>query len=55
MTNFRNDTEETIIEMLGREDYYMLLKKKKSPDDIREIRWQTMRTKWAILHQNGLL
>ena len=48
-------TDEQIINMLKREDYYMILKLKRNPEDRQQIRWNVMRTKWSILNQNDKL
>lgn len=48
-------TDEQIIDMLKREDYYMILKLKRNPEDRTQIRWNVMRTKWSILNQNSKL
>lgn len=51
----RKNTPEEIIAMLNREDYYKILKIKHDPKDALNIKWNTLRTKWSILNQNGCL
>lgn len=48
-------TEENIVDMLKREDYYMILKIRRNPEDRQQIRWNVMRTRWSILNQNNKL
>jgi len=47
----RIPTDENIIDMMKREDYYLILKLKANPEDRQKIRWNVMRTKWSILNQ----
>ena len=49
------ESEQEIINMMNREDYYLVVKNNKSPEDRVQNRWQVMRTKWQILNRNGLL
>ncbi len=51
----RKQTDQEVYDMLAREDYYMLMKFKRSPEDKREIRWNVLRSKWSILNQRGRL
>ena len=59
MTNSRNQrlkrtripTDDEILAMLKREDYYKILKIRAHPEDALGIRWQVMRTKWSVLNQ----
>lgn len=49
-------TDKELVEALGREDYYKILKfKKNKPEDKLKIRWQSLRAKWAILHYHNKL
>jgi len=47
----RIPTDENIIDMMKREDYYLILKLRAHPEDSQKIRWNVMRTKWSILNQ----
>jgi len=51
----RIPTDDEIVDMLKREDYYLILKLRRSKTDHTAIRWNTMRTKWSVLHQFGKL
>ncbi len=47
----RIPTDVEIIDMMKREDYYLILKLRAHPEDSQMIRWNVMRTKWSILNQ----
>jgi len=47
----RIPTDNEILDMLKREDYYLILKIRAHTEDRRGIRWNVMRTKWSILNQ----
>lgn len=47
----RIPTDEEILDMMKREDYYLILKLRANPEDTQKIRWNVMRTKWSILNQ----
>jgi len=47
----RIPSDDELLDMLKREDYYIILKILAHPEDKRGIRWNTMRTKWSILSQ----
>jgi len=59
MTNSKNKRlkrtriplDSEIIDMMKREDYYLILKLRANPEDAQKIRWNVMRTKWSILSQ----
>ena len=51
----RKNTPEQIVAMLNREDYYKILKIRYKPKDALNIKWNTLRSKWSILNQNGCL
>lgn len=51
LKRIRIPTDQEIIDMLHREDYYKLLKIRAHPEDRRAIIWNVMRTKWSILNQ----
>jgi len=48
-------SDKEIVDMMKREDYYLILKLRRSKEDHTAIRWNTMRTKWSILSQFGKL
>ena len=47
----RIPTDQEIIDMMKREDYYQILKIHAHPEDRQMIKWNVMRTKWSILNQ----
>jgi len=51
----KEHTDDQLIDMLKREDYYLIVKINKHPEDRLQIRWQALRTKFSILLQNGKL
>ena len=50
-----NYTDQEILDMLRREDYYLVLKIRNNPDEHMKLKWNTMRTKWSILFNNKKL
>lgn len=48
-------TDKEIVDMIKREDYYLILKLRRSKEDKTAIRWNVFRTKWSILNQFGKL
>ena len=54
MTAFKYNDQE-IIDMIKREDYYTVLKNRRTPEDSRENRWLALKTKFTILNRNGKL
>lgn len=48
-------TDKEIIDMIHREDYYMILKLRRNPEERQGIKWNVLRTKWSILNQSGKL
>lgn len=44
-----------VLIMLKREDYYKILKINKNPKDYLSIRWNVMRSKFAVLNSSGYL
>ena len=51
----RIPTDEEIIAMLNREDYYLILKIRHTPKNRLGLKWNTMRTKFTILNRYGKL
>jgi len=51
----RTATDQELIDMIKREDYYLILKLHRNPTQRQAIRWNVMRTKWSILNQYGKL
>lgn len=49
------NTDQQIIDAIGREYYYMILKNRKHPEESMTHKWQMLRTKWSILNRNDLL
>ncbi len=55
MISYKKRSFQEVLDMLGREDYYKILKIRKNPNDYLSIRWNVMRSKYAILNTTGLL
>lgn len=55
MISYKKRSFQEVLDMLGREDYYKILKIRKNPKDYLSIRWNVMRSKFAILNTTGLL
>ena len=55
MISYKERTFREVLDMMNREDYYKILKIRKNPKDYITIRWNVMRSKFAILNTSGLL
>ena len=55
MISYKVRSFQQVLDMLSREDYYKILKIRKNPRDYLSIRWNVMRSKFAILNTSGLL
>lgn len=55
MINYKDRSYQEVLDMMNREDYYKILKIRKNPKDYISIRWNVMRSKFAILNTSGLL
>ena len=46
----REYSDEEVLGMLHRNDYYMILKIRRNPEEAQQIKWNTKRNNWMILH-----